>query len=80
METLLRFILVKCLGFEEIPPKKFSLYTRDPNDCDCCPTAIQDEGCECTCKVDQTEKLDDGTEINWKHRQECSDWDCSYCH
>lgn len=77
---LLKFIFVKCLGFKEVESKKFFLYTNDPNDCECCPDAIQKEGCLCTCKVDDVQKFDDGTEINFKHRQSCSNWDCSYCH
>lgn len=80
IRSMLRSIFVKCLDSKRIPKKKFYVYTRDENDCECCPIAIQKEGRDCTCKIEEIETLDDGTELKWKHRQECTDWDCSYCH
>lgn len=51
----------------------------DHEGCYCCPNALED-GEECTCKVLQTLKMEDGTVYEWHEAVECEDWDCSFCH
>lgn len=72
--------LLEIFHVEVTESPKFYIYTRDENDCKCCPTAIEEEGCDCICKEDQVIIYDDGQELRWRSQQSCSDWNCSYCH
>lgn len=72
--------LLKFLGVEVVDNTYEGISKRQADSgCSCCTNALAD-GYECICKEDQVVELGDGTEHRFRTRQECGDWDCSYCH